>query len=142
MIIAGLLMFAFNAWAQDSPVVGYVKVVTGDATLAREGQSLAVGAGTPLHLGDRLRTASGASVGLTLKDSTLLSIGPDSELVVDAFLFAPASGQLALSARLLHGTLHFISGIIAKLKPEAVNIVTPTATIGVRGTRFVVKVSE
>lgn len=135
-------MFGLNAWADGSPVVGYVKVVNGEATLAREGQSLAVSAGTPVHLGDRLRTAANASVGLTLKDSTLLSIGPDSELGIDEFLFAPASGQLALSARLLHGTLHFISGIIAKLKPEAVNIVTPTATIGVRGTRFVVKVSE
>lgn len=72
----------------------------------------------------------------------MLSIGPDSELSIDNYLFEPASDQLGLVARLARGTLHFVSGIIAKLKPEAVAIETPTATIGVRGTRFVVKVDE
>ena len=41
---------------------------------------------------------------------------------------------------LTYGCSKFVSGIISKLKPESVTIETPTATIGVRGTRFLVKV--
>lgn len=138
-----LSLLAFSAQAEDaSPIVGYVKTLAGNASIERSGQQHGLSIGSPVHLGDRLRTSAGSSVGLTLKDSTMLSIGPDSELSIDNYLFEPASDQLGLVARLARGTLHFVSGIIAKLKPEAVAIETPTATIGVRGTRFVVKVDE
>ena len=34
------------------------------------------------------------------------------------------------------------AGVIAKLQPEAVQVTTPTGTIGVRGTQFLLKVEE
>ena len=40
------------------------------------------------------------------------------------------------------GSMNYISGVIAKLKPEAVSVKTPTGIIGIRGTQFVVKVEE
>ena len=138
-----LCLVASSAQAEDpSPIVGYVKTLAGNASIERSGQQHGLTLGAPVQLGDRLRTSAASSVGLTLKDSTMLSIGPDSELSIDTYLFEPASDRLGLGARLVRGTLHFVSGIIAKLKPEAVTIETPTATIGVRGTRFVVKADE
>jgi hypothetical protein len=77
-----------------------------------------------------------------LKDDSLLSLGPNSEVVVDQFLFTPAEGKLALVTRMVKGTAVFFSGVIAKLSPQSVRIETPNATIGVRGTRFLVKVDE
>jgi hypothetical protein len=141
-LLALLCLFCLNVRADQGPVIGYVKTASGTVVLTNDGQSAAVTVGTPVRLGDHLRTATNSSVGLTLKDNTMLSLGPDSELSIDEYLFEPAREELRLAARLLHGTLQFISGVIAKLKPEAVSIETPSATIGVRGTRFVVKAGE
>jgi hypothetical protein len=79
---------------------------------------------------------------MVFRDDTLLSIGPDSELVVNEFLYSPAEGKLSLVARMLKGTAAFVSGIIGKLAPESVRFETPVATIGLRGTRFAVRIEE
>jgi hypothetical protein len=63
-------------------------------------------------------------------------------MVVEEYLFAPSQGKLKLGSKLTKGTLNYISGSIAKLKPDAVSVGTPTGTIGVRGTHFVLKVDE
>jgi len=49
---------------------------------------------------------------------------------------------LKLGATMAKGTLAYLSGAIAKIKPDAVSVKTPTGTIGVRGTHFVLKVEE
>ena len=125
--------------AQAQPI-GYVKTVSGDAWVTDAGRQVKAVAGTPVQLGSRLRTASGASMGLTLKDNTVLSFGPDTELVVDEFVYEPARGRLGLVASLARGTLSYISGVIAKLRPDAVSVKTPSGLIGVRGTEFAVRV--
>jgi hypothetical protein len=79
-------------------------------------------------------------MGVTFKDNTVMSFGPGTEITVDEYLYSPSRDDLKLSARIARGTLEYISGVIAKLKPEAVAIKTPTGTIGVRGTHFLVKV--
>ena len=72
----------------------------------------------------------------------MMSFGPDTELTVDEYLYAPASEQLKLEAKIGKGSLNYVSGVIAKLKPDAVSLVTPAGIIGVRGTQFLVKVEE
>ncbi len=54
----------------------------------------------------------------------------------------PAEGKLGLTARILRGTMAYVSGLIGRLAPESATFVTPVATIGVRGTHFAVKVAE
>lgn len=98
--------------------------------------------GTPIYQGSTLTTGSDGSLGITLKDNTVMSFGPDTEVSIDDYLYKPAQDRLKLVARIAKGTLHYLSGIIAKLKPEAVSINTPTGIIGVRGTRFAVKVED
>jgi hypothetical protein len=41
---------------------------------------------------------------------------------------------------ILKGTLRMVSGLLVKANPEQVRLKTPTATIGVRGTDFIVDV--
>jgi hypothetical protein len=72
----------------------------------------------------------------------MLSFGPNTELTVDEYLYEPADEQLKLSTRLIRGTLNYIAGVIAKLKPDAVSVRTPMGVIGVRGTQFLVKVED
>jgi hypothetical protein len=126
--------------AQEAGAIGYVMKVSGEATVVSDGKAVAAVVGTPVMQGSTLRTGSAGSLGVTLKDNTVMSFGPNSELRVDEFLFAPARNELKLTANITRGTMNFISGVIAKLKPEAVQVQTPTGTIGVRGTHFLVKV--
>jgi hypothetical protein len=139
-LCAALLALCSNlAMAQDS-VIGYVKTVDAQASVATAGQSAPARPGMPLHIGDTLKTGNPGSMGLVLKDNTSLSIGPNTELLVEKYLFAPGKGDLALVAKLVKGSLYYVSGVIAKLKPESVSIKTPTGLIGVRGTQFLAKV--
>ena len=71
-------------------------------------------------------------------DDTRISLGPNSELTVDRYVYEPAQGLFDLVARLYRGTAAYLSGAIGKLSPESVQFKTPTATIGVRGTSFLV----
>jgi hypothetical protein len=43
---------------------------------------------------------------------------------------------------MLKGTVAYLSGLISKLSPDSAHLETPTASIGIRGTKFVVKVEE
>lgn len=133
-------MLAGQAWAANP--VGYVKTVSGQASVTTQGQTQAATLGTAVFEGSQLKTGPGSSLGITFKDETLMSFGPDTQLVVEEYLFAPSQGKLKLGTKLTKGTLNYISGSIAKLKPDGVSIGTPTGTIGVRGTHFVVKVDE
>lgn len=122
--------------------IGYIKNAEGEAAVMIGNETVNAKPGTPVRLGNILKTGEHGSLGVTFKDNTLMSIGHNTEVVVDEYLYAPAHDDLKLVATLTKGTLHYISGIIAKLKPEAVTLVTPTGTIGVRGTNFVVKAGE
>ncbi|MES2552108.1 MAG: FecR family protein [Pseudomonadota bacterium] len=126
----------------DDATIGYVKTVQGDATVTSAGKTSKAVPGSALLTGDTLRTAKNGSMGVTFKDNTVMSFGPDTELIIDEYLYAPSKGDLKLSASMSKGTLQYVSGIIAKLKPESVTVKTPTGNIGVRGTRFLVKVDE
>ena len=121
--------------------IGLVKTVTGEAWVITGGQRVKAQVGTAVLLGSQLKTAKAASLGVTFKDNTLMSFGPDTELTVDEFLFEPKNTKLKLAARMDKGSLDYVSGLIAKLKPEAVTVKTPTGTIGVRGTQFLLSVA-
>ena len=137
MIVASLLSIQARA---DDKVLGFIKIVSGEASIQSETEVLPAQPGMPLYLGNILKTGENGSVGLTFKDNTVMSLGPNTEVTIDEYLYSPANDELKLSASLIQGTLHYISGVIAKLKPEAVSVKTPAGIIGVRGTRFLAKV--
>jgi len=127
----------FAASAQET--VGVVRMTAGHATVTREGLVFPAAAGTKVRVDDILATGPGGSLGVILRDNSTLSLGPESNLVIRRFLFAPAEGKLGLLVRLSRGTMACISGLIGKLAPESVRFETPAASIGIRGTRFAVK---
>lgn len=141
LILAFSLMLSPLAWGNDLPI-GFVKNVSGEATITSGSNKQKAEAGTPVHQGSILRTGTKSSMGITFSDETVMSFGPDTELTVDEYLYAPAQGKLKLGSKLTKGSLNYVSGVIAKLQPDAVSVKTPTGTIGVRGTQFVVKIEE
>jgi hypothetical protein len=136
-----VILGTLPVYADEAPI-GYVKTVSGEASITSGKSKVPAAAGTPVFQGSQLKTGAKSTLGVTFKDETVMSFGPNTELTVDEYLFAPSQGKLKLGAKLAKGSLNYVSGVIAKLQPDAVSVATPTGVIGVRGTQFVAKVEE
>ena len=124
------------AAAQDA---GQIKVSKGSAQIERAGKKLSANVGQVVQPGDVVITGSDGSVGITFRDNSLVSIGPDSVLAIDRFVFDSTTHQGAFDSSLKQGTLAVVSGKLAKQSPEAMKVKTPAAILGVRGTEFLVR---
>ena len=140
---AALLLVALVATpvaAQDKPVVGRVKVTSGAAFVLRDGAQVPAQLGQVLYESDGIRTGGDGKIGVTLTDDTRLSLGPNSELKLEKFTFAPADSAFALAVKFVKGAATYVSGRIAKLAPDAIRLETPASIIGVRGTTLAIQV--
>jgi hypothetical protein len=124
------------AAAEDA---GQIKVSKGSAQIERSGQKLPASVGHVVQQGDVVITGSDGSVGITFRDNSLVSIGPDSVLAIDRFVFNSTTHQGNFDSTLKQGTLAVVSGKLAKQSPEAMKVKTPAAILGVRGTEFLVR---
>jgi len=128
------------AWAAEEKeqAIASIKTVQGSCSVRRGSQMLPATVGMHLELGDLLRTGSNSHVAFIMRDGTRVSLGADTELSIDQFAYDPSHGKFALLLNLGRGLLAYVSGKIASFSPEAVRIQTPVASIGVRGTKFIV----
>ncbi len=132
-LAAGL---AANASAQEA---GLVKSSRGKVTIERDGQSVPALPGVKVMASDRLVTGPDGTAGIALKDNTLLTVGPNSVMALDRFVFDSTTHQGVLEASIRRGTLSVVSGKIAKASPDAVLFRTPHSILGVRGTEFIIE---
>jgi hypothetical protein len=142
ILLAALGVLGCAGPAAAGETIGVVRNVGGAATVTRGENVLPADPGLKLLVGDTLATGADGSLGVILRDDSCLSLGPSSRLVLRSFLFHPKEGKFELLARLSRGTMAYLSGFIGKLAPGKVRFETPTATIGIRGTRFAAKVGE
>lgn len=136
--LAALACAAGAAAAADEHVA-LVKNVTGQVKIERNGELLVAAPGTTLFVADRLHAGAGATAGILFKDGTALTLGAGADLQVRDYVFDPADARYAFSVYLAHGSAIYASGKIGKLSPESVKVGTPTSTVGVRGTRFIIQ---
>lgn len=140
LLFAVILLSPQAAMAADP--IGTVKTSAGDAKIIRSGRPAAAKVGVPIQQDDVIVTGADGSIGVTFTDNSMFSVGPNTEIVVDKYVFDPNANNASFSANMAKGTLQFISGEIAKLSPDAVKVNIPTGTIAVRGTRFLVEVGK
>ena len=97
----------------------------------------AVTPGAELRLGMRVATGSSSQAVLKFADGQTVVVGPESVFWIKNYRYAGNKPQEnRFSSELVQGGMRFISGALAKETPQAVEIDTPVATIGVRGTDF------
>jgi hypothetical protein len=117
---------------------GTVKRLAGQVTLERAGARNPVSVGATVHAGDTVRTGADGSVGITLADDTLLTLGADSELVLDNYSFDTTTHDGGLLMSLWRGTVGVVTGLIGRKAPENLRFQTCTVVLGVRGTEFII----
>lgn len=134
---SAVLGFANPVYANQS---GVIKTVNGQVDIERGGRSLVAKVGDPVQESDRVMSRNESSVGISMNDETLLSLGPNSTLVIDKYAYDPVTRDGRVATSILKGTLRYVTGLIGHLHPEAIKVTTENSTIGIRGTEFIVQV--
>lgn len=134
-----VLLSSLPAFA--SPDAGAIGEIKGSGVLERDSQVIEGGTGVGVQSMDTAVTAKG-KMRIDFVDDTRVDLTDHSRLLIDEFVYDPANdiGSISLKASL--GTVRYASGQIAKRYQQNVKIRTPSATIGVRGTDFIMLVDE
>lgn len=136
--IFAVFCFSVSAAAQDP--VGMIKISKGQVSVQRGDARVAGHAGLNLYQADRVLTGAASAVGISMKDGSLLSAGPNSSLSLDKFSFDVRTDAGRMSVGISRGTLSVVTGRIARQSPESVDFHTPLSILGVRGTAFVIEI--
>jgi hypothetical protein len=129
-----------DALAADA--AGVVKTLKGSVQIERAGGSSAAAIGSEVYGSDRIVTGPASAVGITLRDTTQLTAGANTILDLNKFAFNTTTHEGVLDASVKRGSLAVISGKLAKANPDSVRFSTPTTTLGVRGTEFIIEVGD
>lgn len=122
----------------DAQPAGSVGAVNPSATGAPPG-----GAARTLTIGnsivrnERLQTSTTGTLQVSFNDRTTLSLGPNTNMVVDQYVYNPATGAASLQTSVKSGLVRFVGGQSSHQGNASVQ--TPVATIGIRGNMAIVQ---
>jgi hypothetical protein len=139
-ITAVILAYPLDGRTGELERIGLVKTVQTSATILRQGKESALQKDAEIYEGDSIFTDSDGSVGITFNDGSMLTLGSSAEVKIDTYLFNLREHKFSFLTEVLKGTVVFISGAINKLAPGSIRLKTPTATLGMRGTKVIVDV--
>ena len=140
-----LLISILTLWLVSHPAianpVGEVTLVIGAPQATLDNQQIALQRGTPVAVGMQIETGIGSHAHIRFIDGTVVSIRPESRLLVSAF---QVEGDRVAEFRLTltRGNARTISGPGLKSARDRFRLNTPIAAIGIRGTDFSTRVTE
>ena len=121
--------------------IGRIKKVTGSVTVERGSEKLPVKSGMELEKGDTVVTGKGSRVGITFTDNSRFATGPNSRITITEFEFDDTTHAGQFLTNVEKGKIAIVSGEIARSAKDAMKVQTPSALLGVRGTKFIVEVN-
>ena len=138
-------IFLFSAYGNaeeklsiEKQLVGVVGAISG--TVKTETRELK--AGDKIYLNETIYAGVGAGTQILLLDQSTFTVGEDSEVVMDTFVFDPKTNDGKIVASVKQGSLKVISGLISKKNPDSLTVKVPEGTLGSRGTEFQTMVSK
>jgi len=134
LIITMFLSSLFGWVAQISALKGDVKIIKNDKTEVKATLE------TKLDKTDIIKTDKNGKLQLIFKDNTVITIGRNSEVKIENYIFEDKNPTATF--RLKHGIMKTLTGKIGKIAPKRFKVLTKNASIGIRGTYFVVETSK
>ena len=121
--------------------VGSVEHDQGRTWNERSNKTENIDVGYDVLMDDFYQTGEDGQIGIVFEDSTSITVIENSELLIDDFVYDPATstGQLVFTVTV--GSFRYVSGVLAQNNAGSVRIETPSATITVRGTTLTGNVS-
>lgn len=128
------LGLAGSAWAQ-LPAAKVMSVTGSVKAVDPQGRERLLEKGFEIRSGEKIITGDGALVQMRLNDGGYLSVRAGSEMVIDRFVYDEKNASNSnFLVSLVRGGFRSITGLIGKTNPDAYQIRTTTATVGIRGT--------
>lgn len=140
LLVFGLLLLSSPILVAAGGRIGLVKTHEPLATVVRGGAEVDLQVGSEIFEGDTIVTDSNGAVGIIFTDGAVLTLGPSGKLIVENFLFKPDEQKVSFLSRVVKGSVAFMSGAIGRISPGSVQFKTPTATLGLRGTKILIEV--
>jgi hypothetical protein len=140
--LLGFLLFLFGSGLRAE---GTVTHLSGPVQVQQiDGRLVASTVGAKVNEGETLVTGKAGYARLEMTDGGEMVLRPESQLKIESYRFeksAPASDNSIF--RMIQGGLRAITGLVSKRgNRDAYKLITPTATVGIRGTQFDVRVCE
>lgn len=137
--LSGVALLASVTMAQaerSGEMAGVSAAVRGEVLLAQSvGEvGVLVESGMPVYLGDRITTSANSGMQILLLDETVFTIGPNSDLAIDEFVYDPVTGDGRIVADMARGVVRFVTGKIPLKNPSSMDVNLPVGSIGIRGT--------
>ncbi len=132
-LVANSSMPAAGANKVQQPEIGTTIVIRRRVTGTLGDSKRRLRPGLRVFRNELLETSARSRLELKLDDDTKLALGPSARLHLDDYVVGTSDGVTKITLKLLKGAFRFITG---QNKSEVYEIVTPSATIGVRGTVF------
>lgn len=129
-----------SAQAPGAGWVGQVKVSRGIAHVERAGQRLPALVGLRLRENDSVLTEANGAVGIMFNDNSMLSLGPNGEVVLERYAYDPTTYLGAFDAYVKRGAVSIESGNLASGSAEAMRIKTPQAEVRGQTRSFAINV--
>lgn len=136
-----ILLFLLTLMTLGWSAIGNIGALKGNAIVTRSSVALDAKNGMALEVKDKISTSDKSRVQVILKDNTVVTIGPNSTFVFDAYKFG-GKDDSEVKMHINRGFFRSVTGKIGKLAPERFKVKTASATIGIRGTDFSAKVAE
>lgn len=137
LIGAGMAILSSGAWAQTP--IGSAALVQNDVRGHTGGEIFRINRGDRVILDQIVQTASDSRAKLVFLDTTNMSVGPDSIVKLDQFVYNGNGTAQSVSINVARGAFRFFSG---SSEHRAYKVTTPQAVIGVRGTTYDVLVAN
>lgn len=100
-----------------------------------DGQRTAItGAGERLNLYDHISTGANSRLQIVLADNSVFTLGANSDMVLDEFVYDPDASVRKVSARITKGVFRFVTGKVARTHVENFKVKGNTDSLGIRGT--------
>jgi ferric-dicitrate binding protein FerR (iron transport regulator) len=137
-VIAAIMLFAISARAQTP--AGTISSVTGNVEILRAGKTIAASAGTPVQVGDQLKTGPGANVAVMLSDKSRFELGESAQMTIDQHTFG--GGNATTHLGLAMGSLRNWVAKLASGNAANYEVHTPNAVAAARGTMYDVQYQD
>jgi FecR protein len=126
-----------DAQAVEEPI-GNVAALTGKASVKRNDKSIPLAVKDDIYLNDVVQTSANSSLGVTFSDGTTFNLKANAQITIDNFVYEEGGKKNAGIFDVAKGTVAFVASQVAKTGD--MQITTPTATLGIRGTSGLVEV--
>lgn len=121
--------------------IGAAGGVKGEVEVCNKRGCRPVTSGGDLFFGDLVKTGPGGRAQFMFLDETVATVGPNSEVYIDEFVYDPFTQTGQVAARMTKGVFRFVTGKVAKNKASKSKVKVLFANLLIRGTDFVLRVN-